>query len=145
MMVFITHLGLLRGLFSLSLKQLWLIHLSERPTCSRFFLRLDSGLYGLLGLYDCGLWTNSFRWPIIPSSSDRDCSDTVNVLSSQLLAVCWLFLAVKGLIHDMRSTGGKKSVMSISLFSGWSFPHPVIARFVRVGLIIIFFGRHGIH
>lgn len=50
----------------------------------------------------------------------------------------------QGLIHDLRSIGGKGGVVGIMRFSGWSIPPPSITGFIEVWLIIIFFGRNDI-
>ena len=67
-MVFITRFGWLRGLFSLFLERLRLLHLFDRSACSWSLPRLDLGLFLPLGLHDFGLWMNSFRWPSLMSS-----------------------------------------------------------------------------
>lgn len=68
-MVFMTHLGWSRGFSFLSLKQLQLLSLFDQPACSRSLSQLDFGRVLPSGLYDCGLWMNSFSWPSLMSSS----------------------------------------------------------------------------
>lgn len=44
----------------------------------------------------------------------------------------------------MRFIGGKGNVVSITLYSRWH-PSSLVVSFVGARLIIILFGRHGIH
>lgn len=67
-MVFMTHLGWLKGLSSLSLEWLRLLHLADQLVCFQSLPWPGSSPFLPSGLYECGWWTNSFRWPSIMSS-----------------------------------------------------------------------------